>query len=139
MEESLTLVRLQREWATLFDEPLALHIYPASLNNRILVVNVDSPLWLQQLKFFKQAILKKLEAYGIDTLEFRHGSANLSRRNHTGKHCEMSAGEQTGHPQKALTEADITWIDETLAAVNDSGLQDGIRNVLEKALKRTLR
>ena len=137
MEDSLTLVYLQREWATLFDEPLALHIYPASLNSRILVVNVDSPLWLQQLKFFKPAILKKLEAYGIDTIEFRHGSTNLSHRNHTGKHCGMSAGEQTGHPEKTLTEADMTWIDKTLATVDDPGLQDGIRNVLEKALKRT--
>ncbi len=134
MEDSLVLVRLQREWATLFDEPLSLHIYPASLNNGILVVNVDSPLWLQQLKFFKQAILKKLEAYRINTIDFRHGSANLSRRSHTGKHYGMSAGAQPGRPEKALTEADVTWIDQTLATVNDPGLQDRIRDVLEKAL-----
>ena len=136
MEDSLTLARLQREWTTLFDEPLSLHIYPASLNNGILVVNVDSPLWLQQLKFFKQAILKKLEAYKINTIDFRHGSANLSRRSHTGKHHGMSTDEQTGHPQKALSEADVTWIDQTLATVNDPGLQDSIRNALQKALTR---
>jgi hypothetical protein len=134
MEESLVLARLQREWTTLFDEPLSLHIYPVSLNNGILVVNVDSPLWLQQLKFFKQAILKKLEAYRVSTIDFRHGSANLSRRNKAGKHYGMSTGEQTGQPEKALSEADVTWIDQTLAMVNDPGLQDGIRNVLEKAL-----
>ena len=138
MEDSLTLARLQREWTTLFDEPLSLHIYPASLNNGILVVNVDSPLWLQQLKFFKQDILQKLDAYRINTIDFRHGSANLSRRNLTGKHYRMRTSEQTGHPEKTLTEADVAWIDQTLAAVNDPGLQDGIRNVLEKALTRKL-
>ncbi len=136
MEDSLTLVRLQGEWAALFDEPLSLHIYPASLNNGILVVNVDSPLWLQQLKFFKQAMLKKLEAYSIKTIDFRHGSANLSRRSHTVKDYGMSTGEQTVGPEKALTEADVTWIDQTLAAVNDPVLKDGIRNTLEKALTR---
>lgn len=138
MQDGLTLVRLQREWANLFDEPLSLHIYPASLNNGILVVNVDSPLWLQQLKFFKQAILKKLEAYKINTLEFRHGSANLSRRSFVGKHSGTSTGEQTGHAQKALTETDVTWIDQTIATVNDPELQDSIRSVLEKALARKL-
>ncbi len=138
MEDSLTLVRLQREWASLFDEPLSLHIYPASLNNGILVVNVDSPLWLQQLKFFKRAILKKLEAYRINTLDFRHGRTTPSRFNRTGNNSGMNAGEQTGHTDKALTEADVTWIDQTLAVVDDPGLQDSIRNVLEKALTRKL-
>ena len=138
MEDSLTLTRLQREWATLFDEPLSLHIYPASLNNGILVVNVDSPLWLQQLKFFKQAILKKLEAYRINTIEFRHGSANLSRRNLTAKHFGISTGDQTCHPEKALTETDVTWIDQTIATINDPGLQDSLRSVLKKALARKL-
>ena len=138
MEDSLTLVRLQREWTTLFDEPLSLHIYPASLNNGILVVNVDSPLWLQQLKFFKQDILQKLDAYRINTIDFRHGSVNLSRRNLTGKYYGMSTCEQTCHPEKALTEADVTWIDHTVATVNDSGLQDRIRNILEKALTRKI-
>ena len=138
MEDSLTLSCLQREWASLFDEPLSLHIYPASLNNGILVINVDSPLWLQELKFFKQAILKKLESYRINTIDFRLGSANLSRRNLTGKHYEMSTSEQTGRREKALTEADAAWIDQTIAAVNDPGLKDSIRNVLEKALVRKL-
>jgi len=139
MEDGLTLARLQREWATLFDEPLSVHIYPVSLNNGVLVVNVDSPLWLQQLKFFKQAILKKLEAYGINAIDFRHGRTNPSRFKHTGIQPGMNNCEQTSQPQKTLADADVEWIDQTLAAVNDPGLQDSIRNVLEKALTRKLR
>jgi len=138
MEDSLTLARLQREWTTLFDEPLSLHIYPASLNNGILVVNVDSPIWLQQLKFFKQNILKKLEAYRINTIDFRHGRTNPSRFNRTWNQSGIDTCEQTFQPEKTLDEADVDWIDQTLATVNDPGLQDSIRNVLEKALTRKL-
>lgn len=136
MEDSLTLVRLQREWATLFDEPLSLHIYPASLNNGVLVINVDSPLWLQQLKFFKQAMLKKLEAYRINTIDFRHGRTGPSSFNRTRIQPGVNNREQTSQPQKTLDDSDVEWIDQTLAAVSDPGLQDSIRNVLEKALTR---
>ncbi len=138
MEDSLTLTRLQSEWATLLDEPLSLHIYPASLNNGKLVVNVDSPLWLQELKFFKQAILKKLEAYRITAIEFRHGRTNPSRFNPTGNQAGMNNGKQIPQPEKNLDDADAEWINQTLATVNDPGLQDRIRNVLEKALIRNL-
>jgi len=138
MEDSLTLSRLQREWATLFDEPLSLHIYPASLNNGVLVVNVDSPLWLQQLKFFKLAILKKFEGYRINTIDFRHGRTNPSRFKRTGNLSDMNNCEQTPQPERTLDDADVEWIAQTLATVNDPGLQDSIRNVLEKALTRKL-
>jgi len=136
MEDGLVLARLQREWATLFEEPLSLHIYPASLNNGVLVVNVDSPLWLQQLKFFKQALLKKLEPYRIHTIDFRHGRTIPSPFNHTGNRSGMNNREQSSQPEKTLDDAEVAWIAETLATVNDTGLQDSIRNVLEKALAR---
>jgi len=136
MEDGLVLARLQREWATLFEEPLSLHIYPASLNNGVLVVNVDSPLWLQQLKFFKQALLKKLEAYKINAIEFRHGRTNPSRFNRSGNRSGINNFEQSSHPEKTLDDTEVAWITQTLATVNDPGLQDSIRNVLEKALSR---
>jgi hypothetical protein len=136
MEERLTLARLQKQWATLFDEPLSLHTYPASLNNGILVVNVDSPLWLQQLKYFKQAMLKKLESYRIKTIDFRHGSANMSQRYLTGKHSLTNTGDHPAQNKKALADADVTWIEQNLAPVNDPELRDRIRNVMEKALTR---
>lgn len=137
MEEKLALARLQKQWATLFDEPLSLHTYPASLNNGILVVNVDSPLWLQQLKYFKQAMLKKLESYRIKAIDFRHGSANLSHRYATGKNSRTNTGGNPAQSNKALADADVTWMEQNLAPVNDPELRDGIRKVMEKALTRT--
>src|SRR5271157_5261988 len=134
MEDRLTLACLQREWVTLFDEPLSLHTYPASLNNGILVVNVDSPLWMQQLKYFKQAMLKKLEAYRINAIEFRHGSTRMSRLNPTGKHSGTSNSEQITQPEKTLADEDINWIEQTVDTVHDPELQDGIRKAMGKAL-----
>lgn len=138
MEDRLTVARLQREWAALFDEPLSLHTCPANLNNGILTVNVDSPLWLQQLKFFKQAMLKKLSAYRINAIDFRHGRTNLSRFNRGGKHSGATNCEQTSRPGKKLDDADVDWIAQTVAVVPDSELQDRIRSILEKALTRKL-
>jgi hypothetical protein len=138
MEDKLALARLQCEWASLFDEPLSLHTCPVNLNNGLLTVSVDSPLWLQQLKFFKQAMLKKLNAYRINAIDFRHGRTNLSRFNRAGKQSGMNNCEQTTQPLKTLCDADVEWIEQTVAAVPDTELQDRIRNVLEKALIRKL-
>ena len=132
MEDRLALACLQRDWAGLFDEPLSLHIYPASLNKGALVVNVDSPLWLQQLKFFKQTLLKKLEAYRINSIDFRQGNPRtFGRRN---------AGENTGDiamSERELSGTDEEWIEQTVAGINDAELHDRIKIVLEKALRKT--
>ncbi|MGD0283840.1 MAG: DUF721 domain-containing protein [Dissulfurispiraceae bacterium] len=138
MEHRLTLACLQSEWTGLFDEPLSLHTCPANLNNGILTVNVDSPLWLQQLKFFKQAMLKKLNAYGITAIDFRHGRTNLSLFSRDGKQSGKSNCAQTAQPEKTLDDADVDWIEQTVAGVHDPLLQDRIRNVIEKALIRNL-
>ncbi len=129
MEDRLTLACLQREWVSLFDEPLSLHTYPASLNNGILVVNVDSPLWMQQLKYFKQAMLKKLEAHRINAIEFRHGKIGHFNRDHT-------ATDPSVRPKKRkeLTDEDTDWIEQTLAGLGSPELREQIRKAIEKSL-----
>ncbi|MBF0558548.1 MAG: DUF721 domain-containing protein [Nitrospirae bacterium] len=133
MGEKLTLARLQAEWADRFDEPLSLHTFPSSLNKGLLVVNVDSPLWMQQLKFFKQAMLKKLDSYGINAIDFRQGRANPSSFNRVRRHSE----EEIVHEKKISAE-DAEWIEQTLSLsnVSDPELKERIKTVLEKALMR---
>ncbi len=129
MEDRLTLVRLQKEWCALFEVPLSSHTYPASLNSGILVVNVDSPPWMQQLKYFKQAMLKKLGTYKIKAIDFRHGKI----RHFTGDHAAADSSEKPGK-RKELTDADADWIEQTVATIDDPELQDTIRKALQKAL-----
>jgi len=131
MEDRLALARLQREWPELFDVPLSLHTCPSSLNNGVLVVSVDSPLWLQQLKFFKQAMLQKLAAYGIKSINFKHGRANFSGADRAQAHSEQSIKKE-----RKLDEADTEWIEQTISDVTDAELQERIKTVIEKSLMK---
>lgn len=134
MGDKLTLARLQAEWADRFDEPLSLHTFPLSLNKGLLVVNVDSPLWMQQLKFFKQAMLKKLDPYGIKAIDFRQGRTNLSRFRRVQE-------EPEGYElrEQKLSAEDTEWIEQTLSDVSDAELKERIKTVLEKALLKNIR
>jgi len=127
MEERLVLARLQKDWPTLFDEPLSCHIYPASLNNGILIIKVDSPLWMQQLKYFKKNILEKLSPYRIKNIDLRHGR--------TVERSQTTRVSPAGRAGKILSEEDITWIEQTLSAIDDPELKEEIRKVLEKKLR----
>lgn len=134
MEDRLTLACLQREWCELFEGPISSHTYPANLNNGILAVNVDSPLWMQQLKYFKQAMLGKLGAYKIQAIDFKHGSTRMSRFNPAGKRSGPGVGDDMTLPEKKLSDADVNWIEQTIAVIDDPELQDNARKALTKAL-----
>jgi Dna[CI] antecedent, DciA len=134
IEDRLTLACLQRDWTGLFGEPLSSHTYPSSVNKGKLVVNVDSPLWLQQLKFFRQTMLKKLETYGISSLDFKHGKTHVFTSHRTAGNLPDSNAEG-----KDLCETDLEWIKQTVDGINDPELRESMKNVLEKALKKDSR
>lgn len=134
IEDRLTLARLQREWPELFEAPLSLHTCPSSLNNGSLSINVDSPLWLQQLKFFKQAMLSKLETHGINSITFKHGRTNLPSHDRA-----RSCSGQNISKESKLDAADTEWIEQTLSDIDDTELQDTIRSVIEKALLKNVK
>ncbi len=73
LEDGLRLYRLRAEWPKLFGPPLCLHMSPSSLNGRTLVINVDSPAWLQELNFKKNEIIRKLGGFGINGIRLRGG------------------------------------------------------------------
>lgn len=131
MEEKFTLARLQAEWTDYFDAPLSMHTFPSGLNKGFLTVNVDSPLWMQQLKFFKQPMLKKLSAAGITAIDFRRGRVDRPVSGAAGK----EPGREKSSPGK-LSGPDAEWIDRTLSCIEDAELREQIRSVLEKALTR---
>ncbi len=79
IEDKIRLSSMQEEWHNLFNEPLSLHIYPVDIKNGELTINVDSPAWLGQLKFFKQDIIKKLHVYNIKEVRFKHGRVYKKR------------------------------------------------------------
>ncbi len=55
------------------------HMSPSLLARGELLLTVDSPVWLQELNFFRGDILRKLSSYGVSAIRFRIGrvSANV--------------------------------------------------------------
>lgn len=131
IEDKMTIASLQREWSCLFNEPLSLHTYPVELKDGELLINVDSPLWLQQLKFFKGDMLGKLQAYRITSIRFKHGRVYRSRR-------PVPAGSPAPARSKTgITDADREWIDQIVGEVKDPELSEQLRKLLEKAIRKT--
>lgn len=126
IEERLKLFFLQQEWSKIFGEPLSLHTYPYELNKGELTINVDSNVWLSQLKFFSKDIVKKLQNYGVDSIRFRFGK--IYKKNSIKK-IEIKPSYR-----KVLPEKEIEWIENTLSAIKDKELKDNIKRVIEISL-----
>lgn len=132
IEERLKLFFLQQEWFKIFDEPISFHTYPYELNNRELTINVDSNVWLSQLKFFSKDIVKKLQGYGVDSVRFRFGKVykrNLSKKDET---------KPSPSHRKTLSEKEKEWIEDTLSILEDRELKDNIKKVIELSLSKKI-
>lgn len=119
MENALRLHRIKARWEDLFGEPLSSHIYPARLDGGHLLVNADSPAWLQQTSFYKAEMLEKLRPFGVKDIRLRTGA--VRRR-------------QAARPQgkRPPSEADCSFIEDVICGLQDEELKDSIRRALRK-------
>lgn len=51
------------KWEEIAGKIIASHTYPAGLHHKMLYVIVDSPVWLQELSFYKNDIIEKVNKY----------------------------------------------------------------------------
>jgi hypothetical protein len=123
--DGIRLAQIKSHWHTLFQKPLAYHMSPATLSGNELLLNVDSPVWLQELKFFQGDIIKKLTPYQVRTVRFRLGRVNTIA-NQEGKESRLK-----GRP---LTEHDRTFIENSVAEVLDSELRETLQKTIAKAM-----
>lgn len=133
LEEKLKLLSVQKAWHEIFSAPLSLHTYPAELKNGELLVNVDSPVWLQQLKFFKQDMIKKLHGYDIREIVFRRGRVYSK-----GAGEQRAQGLKNAEPSKprTLEPSETEWIGQIISDIHDPELKESMRKAIEKALAR---
>lgn len=73
LEPSLKLLMIQKKWVEFFERNLLAHMYPSDLRDGVLIINVDSPLWLRELSYLKENILDRLKYLDIRDLKFRIG------------------------------------------------------------------
>ena len=77
IEEGVRFAEIRKDWFSLFSKPLVSHMSPCALSNGELLLNVDSPGWLQELHYYKNDILKKMSSYGVKTVRFRMGRVSM--------------------------------------------------------------
>jgi Dna[CI] antecedent, DciA len=128
IDEAARLEGIRGEWTTLLGEPLSLHMWPIRLRGGELLANVDSPLWLQQVSFFKTEILKKLLRFNVTEVRFR-----LGRIGHFKKTRTLPNQEPEGH---SLDRDSQLYIDETTKDITDQELRESIRKAMTKSFKK---
>jgi predicted nucleic acid-binding Zn ribbon protein len=134
IEDKISLNSMQEEWHRLFNEPLSLHTYPVDIKEGELTINVDSPAWLGQLKFFKQDIIKKLQAYNISSVKFKHGRVYQKRVKSSELRVQSEKNSKTQN-SKPLTLSELEWADQIVSSIEDPDLKEDIRKAIEKSLR----
>jgi len=125
IDEGVTLAEIKKSWTSLFHKPLSCHAAPGRLSNGDLLLNVDSPVWLQQLNFFKEDIVKKLSAFGVTSVRFRLGRVSLK---------EQPEAETARSRRKPLSEEARSYIEKTISPVGDEALKASMKKAMEKAV-----
>ncbi|HXX57772.1 MAG TPA: DUF721 domain-containing protein [Thermodesulfovibrionales bacterium] len=128
IEGALKLETMRRQWSNIIGRPLSLHIWPSSLQNNELLINVDSPVWLQQISFYKTAIMKKLQSFDVRDIRFRLGKVGSERslqQSPSGREIRASLDHETA-----------AYIEATISGIEDDELRDRIRKAMEKAFSR---
>jgi len=123
IDEAVRLGRIRAGWPDIFEKPVSLHIFPVMLKEGELLINVDSPAWLQQLSFFKDKMADKLRGFGVKAIRLRLGRV-------------VSAEKEKGRKQilhKPMTAGDRSYIEKTVSNVNEEELRNGIKKAMEKS------
>lgn len=119
-------------WDQLVGEQIAARARPLKLRKGVLEVQVDHPVWMQQLQMLKPAILEKINARipnaGITDIYLRQ-TRNSQTHN-------SPKPQQTPEPppwtKVKLTDAEKAAIEEGLSAVNNSELKHEMRKLFTR-------
>ncbi len=123
IEDGVRLAEIKREWFNLFNEPLSYHMSPSMLSEGEITLNVDSPVWLQQLNFYKEDIIKKLTPYGVKDVRLRLGKVSTKSEVRSQK-----------SKVRSLTHEERSYIEETVSQIGDESLREAVRRTIEKTL-----
>lgn len=125
IEDNIRLYEIKKNWDSLFKEPLLFHIYPFKLSEGEILINVDSPVWLQELNYYRNDIVKKLRGYGVKDVRFKIG--RISKRKVSNFKSQMSN-------VRRLTDEELSFIEKTVSQISDDKLRETVKRAMEKAL-----
>ncbi|HEX2965618.1 MAG TPA: DUF721 domain-containing protein [Syntrophorhabdaceae bacterium] len=59
--KNLDEIKIFSSWPEMVGERIAAHTRPVNVNNKVLFVEVDDPVWLTQLRYMKREIVNKID------------------------------------------------------------------------------
>ncbi|MDA3903959.1 MAG: DUF721 domain-containing protein [Desulfuromusa sp.] len=130
--EQITRHQAWLVWDQLVGEQIAARARPLKLRKGVLEVQVDHPVWMQQLQMLKPKILEKINAIipnaGITDIYLRQ-----TRTSQTYKPQKL---RQTSEPppwtQIELSDTEKELIEEGLSPVDNSDLKDEMRKLFTR-------
>ena len=125
IRDGVRLAGIRKDWSSIFADPVPLHTYPLTLSGDELLVAVDSPVWLQELHFYKENIVKKLASYGVNAVRFRIGRVSAPAK---------PGGRSRKAGIRSLTDKELAFIQEEAANIRDDSLKERLKTIIEKAI-----
>jgi hypothetical protein len=128
-------LRLLAFWDRAVGPQVAAQTYPQDIRRGILQVRVSSSVWMHQLQFLKEDILRKLrDVMGSDEVKGLRFSIGEIPRPAAAPKREAPPREILG--TSLLKARDRRLIDESLAVVEDPELRELLKRVMTKDLRR---
>jgi hypothetical protein len=122
-------------WDKVVGEQIAARARPLKLRRNILEVQVDHPVWMQQLQMLKPQILKKLAnqlpGSGITDIYLRQTRSGAGIRPPTLPQVE----EPPSWTETELTREELLQIDDELSTIKDENLRNALRKFRIKQKK----
>lgn len=124
IRDGVRLAGIRKDWSSIFADPVPLHTYALMLSGDELLIAVDSPVWLQELQFYKENIVKKLASYGVKAVRFRIGRVSVPSK----------PGGRSQKPLRRLTDKELAFVQGEAAKICDEGLKETLKTTIEKAI-----
>lgn len=130
LKNHLILEDIRNKWDDLLGSPLNLHTYPYELKDGELIINVDSAIWLQQLKYMQSIILNNLSNYSIKSIKLRLGKIKKRRQ-------ETNLAENFSKQNITFSmNYDAEWLKKALQSIKDPDIKEQVKRAVLTSLLR---
>lgn len=118
-------------WDKVVGEQIARHARPLRIREKILEVQVDNPVWMQQLQMLKPQILKKIHTQlpncDIEEIYLRRGNPQ--------KRIPVAAEPIIDWRKEELSPQDLAEIEASLSGLEDGDLKNEMRQLFARQKK----
>ena len=125
IENSIRIIEAKKNWHTLFSEPISCHMTPYRVTEGVMFLNVDSPVWLQELTYLKKDIIEKLSPYDIKDVRFKLGKVPKKAG---------SGIRDQGFSVKKLSPEEVSYTEKMVSPIIDEELRGTVKRALEKSI-----